>query len=95
MTVFGADLRPLLVEGASWDEALPLEMQEIDWLVRDWTAHQSVVPAQAFVRHAGLGASYAGKRIMSWPGDPYAWPVNPYDGQPIHPGSSSGDYRYR
>jgi len=96
LTVFGADSRPLLVEGTGWDEALPLEMQEIDWLVRDWTTHhRGVVPAQGFVRQAGLGASYAGKRMMSWPGYPYAWPVNPYDGRPIHPGSSPGDYRYR
>jgi hypothetical protein len=51
-----------------------------------YQAHRHTWPSPEFVNQAGLaGYLPSGSK----------WPTNPFDGQPMHPGTTPGDYQYR
>jgi hypothetical protein len=99
LTLYGADSKPLLVEGDdenAWDGAFPTEMTEVNWLIRDWARHHhGVYPPESMVDQAGLGVQYARTVMVGTHVVTFVWPTNPFDGRPLRPGGGPGDYRYR
>jgi len=93
VVAYGLNGRPLAVFGqATWDEAVFFEQDVLQSLVKAWAKdHHRRLPPSQLVTQAGLGRSYANRGSVFWSG---LWPINPFTGQPMHPGTGPGDYRY-
>ena len=91
--VYGEDGDVILVDGAGWDDALRVELQGIDALIKRWTKrHEGAVPDPSIVSESGLGEIYAGDIIDSdWYG---TWGRNPFTGGSLESGTDPGDYEY-
>jgi len=59
-------------------------MNRLAFAIADWQQRMASYPPVAAVRRDGA----LGRTVRPWP-------VNPYSGRPIAPGSAPGDYRYR
>ncbi len=93
LVAYGAGGKPLLILGQeTWNDALGAEEDSLQSLVEAWAkGHRGVLPSTRLVTENGLGRIYAGRQSVFWPG---VWPVNPFTGEPLHPGTGPGDYRY-